>query len=96
MPCRKHLNMLIDAGDTESLFWDVYMSTSPEAMQVYQELMTVSPYLSDTVVSAAIIKEDVLVDAMLRDIMVANPHTAKSGKLLWKNLSSAGRPCPNT
>lgn len=76
------LNMLIDAGDSESLFWDVYMSTSPEAMQVYQQLMNTSPYLSDTVVSAAIFKEEVLIDAMLRDIMVANPHTAKSGKLM--------------
>lgn len=76
------LNAQIDAGDTESLHWDVYMSTSPEAMQVYQELITVSPYLSDTVVSAAIFKEDVLIDAMLRDILVANPHTAKSGKLM--------------
>ncbi|MFU8845030.1 MAG: S8 family serine peptidase, partial [Bacteroidales bacterium] len=59
---QESLDMLIDDGDSESLFWDVYMSTSPEAMQVYQELMNTSPYLSDTVVSAAIIKEDVLVD----------------------------------
>lgn len=87
------LELLIDAGDTESLHWDVYMSTSPEAMQVYQELMNTSPYLSDTVVSAAIIKEDVLVDAMLRDIMVANPHTAKSGKLL-EELDQRWTPLP--
>jgi subtilisin family serine protease len=87
------LELLIDAGDTESLFWDVHMSTSPEAMQVYQELMNTSPYLSDTVVSAAIIKEDVLVDAMLRDIMVANPHSAKSGKLL-EELDQRWTPLP--
>jgi hypothetical protein len=87
------LELMIDAGDSESLFWDVYMSSSPEAMQVYQELMTASPYLSDTVVSAAIIKEDVLVDAMLRDIMVANPHTAKSGKLM-EELEQRWTPLP--
>jgi len=90
---QESLNMLIDAGDTENLHWDVYMSTPPEAMQVYQELMTVSPYLSDTVVSAAIVKEDVLIDAMLRDIMVANPHTAKSGKLM-EELEQRWTPLP--
>lgn len=87
------LELMIDAGDSESLFWDVYMSSSPEAMQVYQELMTASPYLSDTVVSAAIVKEDVLVDVMLRDIMVANPHTAKSGKLM-EELEQRWTPLP--
>jgi hypothetical protein len=90
---QESLGLLIDAGDSESLFWDVYMSSSPEAMQVYQELMTASPYLSDTVVSAAIVKEDVLIDAMLRDIMVANPHTAKSGKLMEK-LEQRWTPLP--
>jgi len=88
------LNLLIDAGNTGSLHWDVYMSTSPEAMQVYQQLMTVSPYLSDTVLSAAILKEDVLVDAMLRDIMVANPHTAKSDALMEK-LDQRWMPLPD-
>ncbi len=87
------LELLIDAGDSESLFWNVYMSSSPEAMQVYQELMTASPYLSDTVVSAAIFKEDVLIDAMLRDIMVANPHSAKSGKLM-EELEQRWTPLP--
>jgi hypothetical protein len=87
------LELLIDAGDSEGLHWDVIMSSSPEAMQVYLELMTASPYLSDTVVSAAIIKEDVLVDAMLRDIMVANPHTAKSGKLM-EELEQRWTPLP--
>jgi hypothetical protein len=88
------LELLIDSGDTESLFWDVNMSSPPEAMQVYQELMNTSPYLSDTVVSATIVKEDVLIDAMLRDIMVANPHSAKSGKLL-EELDQRWIPLPD-
>ena len=78
----EQLTALIDAGNTEQLQWDVYMATTPEAMQIYNELMALSPYLSDTVVSNAIFKDDVLVNAMLRDIMVANPHTAKSPELM--------------
>ncbi len=78
----EQLTALIDAGNTEELQWEVYMATNPEAMQIYNELMALSPYLSDTVVSNAIFKDDVLVNAMLRDIMVANPHTAKSPELM--------------
>jgi len=76
--------MLVDGGNTESLYDEVYSSASPQTMQVYNELMGKSPYLSDTVVGAAIEKEDVIPGAMLRDIMVANPHTAKSDNLLQK------------
>ena len=87
------LGLLIDAGDTEALHWDVLMSTSPQAMQVYGELIGASPWLSDTVLSAAILKEDVLLDAMIRDIMVANPNTAKSDKLL-EELEQRWTPLP--
>ncbi|OYT12614.1 MAG: hypothetical protein B6I19_09480 [Bacteroidetes bacterium 4572_114] len=56
------LNVLVDAGNTEGLHEDVYYSTPPETMEVYTEMMNASPYLSDTVVSAAIQKEDVLIE----------------------------------
>jgi hypothetical protein len=76
------INTLKDAGDTETLHWDVSMSAPWQSMEVYTELMSVSPYVSDTVLGAAIEKENVLVDAMIRDVMVANTHSAKSSELM--------------
>lgn len=87
------LAVLIDGGDTEALSSEVETSLPPETIQVYNELMNNSPYLSDTVVESAIEKEDVLPNAMLRDIMVANPHTAKSEELINK-LNERWDPLP--
>jgi hypothetical protein len=87
------LSLLIDGGNTEATQTDVDNSIPPETMQVYNELMNKSPYLSDTVVSTAIEKEDVLPGAMIRDIMVANPKAAKSEKLMDK-LDERWTPLP--
>jgi hypothetical protein len=88
------LTLLIDGGDTEELQSDVELSTPPESMDIYNDLMSESPYLSDTVISTAIEKEDVLPNAMIRDVMVANPNTAKSNMLMDK-LDERYNPLPD-
>jgi hypothetical protein len=85
---------IIDGGNTENLDADVENSIPPEAEQVYTELMSLSPYLSETVVSTSIEKENVLPNAMIRDVMVANPHTAKSDELIEK-LDERNNPMPD-
>jgi len=76
------IQSLEDAGDTPGLTWTVDMSAPNQAYEVYNQLMGAAPYVSDTVMAAAIQKETVMVDAMIRDVMVANPESAKEDQLL--------------
>jgi len=88
------IQSLEDAGDTEGMKWEVEMSPPQQAQQVYNELMGTSPFVSDTVMASAIEKENVLVDAMIRDVMVANPESAKNDALLQK-LGERTNPLPD-
>jgi hypothetical protein len=84
---------LIDGGDTETLNAEVESSIPPEAAALYNELMAESPNLSETVVESTIEKETVLPNAMVRDVMVANPHSSTSLQLLGK-LDERSIPMP--
>ena len=71
-----------DGGNTDSVNQAINFSTPPIALEIYNDLLSKSPYLSDTVMKSAIIKEEVLPNAMIRDILVANPHSAKSDSVM--------------
>lgn len=76
------LTALIDGGSTQNLSDAVESSTPPEALAVRADLLSKSPWVSDSVVGTSITKEDVLDNAMIRDVMVANTHSAKNDSLI--------------
>jgi hypothetical protein len=88
------LQQLVDGGDSEILKQEVEISFPEESFEIYCDLMSKSPYLSDSIVAAVIYKEDVLPNAMVRDIMVSNPQSAKQDSLIEK-LDDRWEPLPD-
>lgn len=85
----------VDGGNTVGTAKDVLNSTPDETIAVYTDLLDKSPYLSDTVMKTTVMREDLLPEVMLRDILVANPQSAKSDTVL-KALDNRFAPLNDT
>jgi hypothetical protein len=76
------LNILIDEGVTFDKVLEVNLASPSEALEIRNSILQYSPFVSDTVLKSSINREELINNAMLRDIMVANPHSAKSETLM--------------
>ncbi len=75
------LNSLVDGGDSEGLTLEVLLSNYSDAVELYYDLMSKSPSLSEKVMIEAINKEVTLPSSLLTLILKSNPTAAKSGKV---------------
>ncbi len=67
-----------DGGNTDELNTDVQTSTPDQSYEIYSQLINESPDLSDSVMVSSIKKENVLSNAMVTEILAANPQAPKS------------------
>lgn len=75
------LHEVLDGGDTEGLEAEVQLATNTDAWEKYLYMMSEAGYITEEVLKEVASKEDGFTMAMIRDILVANPHAAKSKEI---------------
>lgn len=76
------LALLVDGGDTPGTESFIQTSTNFQTLEVRDDLLSKTPYLSDSVMVSAASKEDVLPPAIITEILAANPQAGKSDTIM--------------
>jgi hypothetical protein len=82
---------LVDGGDTGWLLGEINFAQASDALRLHKQLMKLSPWLSDSVLIAAIKAENILPKILTLDILKANPQLVRSTKVLDAVFSRFGR-----
>jgi|GEM_PF-3479693 len=72
----------IDGGNTQQLQSQVVATDNADDMEVYGTLMQGSPNLSEQVLLSAVERPAPMPNAMLRDVLTANPQAGKSEEVM--------------
>jgi len=71
----------IDGGNTQGLLQKVNYAYSWDTYELYADLISKSPYLSDSVLLATIYQTNALPDIMVKYILIANPQSLSNMQL---------------
>ncbi|MBP9151345.1 MAG: hypothetical protein KBF73_03600 [Flavobacteriales bacterium] len=71
-----------DAGDTEGAMMSVTLAGVGQELQLRNKLLQISPNVSEEVLKATVQKPAPLPNAMLRDVLVANPQAGKAAEVM--------------
>ena len=74
---KNQLTLVTDGGNTSATLLTVNSAQTSNGVQVRNMLLQKSPYLSDTVIKATVWNETAFTPAMVRDVLVENPQSAK-------------------
>ncbi len=86
-------NALLDGGNTDVLIDEVQKTWPEDAWQLHDELMAKSPYLSPEVLQE-VTKKNIMPQAMLLEVLLANPEATQKGGLIKWLQYEAPNPLP--
>ncbi len=84
---------LLDEGNTDGMIMEIDLTWPEDAWDLHAELMSRSPYNSESVLMAAADK-NVLTHGMLLEILLANPDALRSGSVINHVENNLSNPLP--